>query len=174
MSIVSMRKIVPGVALVALALGATACGSDDAGDAAATTVGVAATSTAGAAVTTASSPLGTILVDSQGRTLYTYQPDEQGPSRCTGQCIADWPALEGPASPGAGIDASKLATAPRADGSQQVTYDRWPLYHFAGDTKAGDTHGQGVDDVWYVVGTDGTPMRTTGATTTVGGNAPGY
>jgi predicted lipoprotein with Yx(FWY)xxD motif len=41
------------------------------------------------------------------------------------------------------------------DGSTQVTLDGWPLYYFAGDSAAGDTSGQGVDDVWWVVGADG-------------------
>jgi predicted lipoprotein with Yx(FWY)xxD motif len=43
----------------------------------------------------------------------------------------------------------------QADGSNQVTYAGKPLYHFAGDAKPGDTNGQGVGKVWFVVGADG-------------------
>jgi predicted lipoprotein with Yx(FWY)xxD motif len=45
----------------------------------------------------------------------------------------------------------KLGTTTRTDGSLQVTYNDQPLYFFVGDTKAGDTTGQGVGNVWYVV-----------------------
>ena len=33
----------------------------------------------------------------------------------------------------------------------QVTYADHPLYHYAPDTSPGDTSGQGVGDVWFVV-----------------------
>jgi predicted lipoprotein with Yx(FWY)xxD motif len=34
-------------------------------------------------------------------------------------------------------------------------YGGWPLYYFASDSAPGDTNGQGVGDVWYVIGADG-------------------
>lgn len=37
----------------------------------------------------------------------------------------------------------------------QVTYNGWPLYYFARDKQAGDTTGQGVGQVWYVVSPQG-------------------
>ena len=33
----------------------------------------------------------------------------------------------------------------------------WPLYRFAGDAAPGDINGQGVGEVWYVVGPTGVP-----------------
>jgi predicted lipoprotein with Yx(FWY)xxD motif len=39
-----------------------------------------------------------------------------------------------------------------------ITYNNWPLYHFAGDSAPGDTNGQGLNDVWFVVGADGEPI----------------
>src|SRR5581483_2981787 len=39
----------------------------------------------------------------------------------------------------------------RADGSKQVTYNGMPLYYWQGDKAPGDTTGQGVGNVWWVV-----------------------
>ncbi|MGH2686165.1 MAG: hypothetical protein ACRDJP_11925 [Actinomycetota bacterium] len=37
----------------------------------------------------------------------------------------------------------------------QLTYADAPLYRYTPDQAAGDTTGQGVGGVWYVVGADG-------------------
>jgi predicted lipoprotein with Yx(FWY)xxD motif len=39
-----------------------------------------------------------------------------------------------------------------------VTYNHMPLYYWVNDMKAGDTTGQGVGSVWYVVNPDGEPV----------------
>jgi predicted lipoprotein with Yx(FWY)xxD motif len=114
--------------------------------------GTEAPAAGGAVVATAESELGTILVDGAGHTLYMFMPDAQGPSTCTGDCLGAWPALLGPATAGDGADESLIGTAARPDdGTEQVTYDGWPLYYFAQDAAAGDVNGQGLNDVWYVV-----------------------
>jgi predicted lipoprotein with Yx(FWY)xxD motif len=105
-----------------------------------------------ATVTVADTDFGEILVDAEGRTLYLFTPDEQGPSTCTADCLANWPALAGPATAGEGVDESLLGTATRPDdGSEQATYNGWPLYYFAADPAPGDINGQGVGDVWFVI-----------------------
>lgn len=105
-----------------------------------------------ATVMTADTDLGEILVDGEGRTLYVFVPDGQGPSTCTDDCLANWPSLTGPATAGEGVDESLLGTATRPDDStEQVTYNGWPLYYFAADPSPGDINGQGVGDVWFVV-----------------------
>ncbi len=72
---------------------------------------------------------GTILVDGEGMTLYMFVPDAQGPSTCEDDCLAAWPALTGPATAGEGVDEALLGTATRPDdGTEQVTYNGWPLY----------------------------------------------
>jgi predicted lipoprotein with Yx(FWY)xxD motif len=100
------------------------------------------------------SSLGTILVDSKGNTLYLFMPDTDGASTCYDDCAASWPALiaKGELKAGGdGLDESLLGTTERDDGKMQVTYNGHPLYHFSGDEAAGDTNGQGIGDVWYVV-----------------------
>lgn len=116
---------------------------------------------AGTTVAVGSTGVGEVLVDGEGRTLYLFEPDEQGASTCYDDCASNWPPLlaEGGAQAGEGADEALLGTSERRDGTTQVTYNDWPLYHFAGDEAAGDANGQGLNDVWWVVGPDGEPMR---------------
>jgi predicted lipoprotein with Yx(FWY)xxD motif len=97
--------------------------------------------------------LGSFLVDSANMTLYMFTKDTPGVSNCTGNCAAIWPPLLVTSSPmaGAGVDASLLGTITRSDGSMQVTYNGMPLYYYSKDMAAGDTNGQGINSVWYVV-----------------------
>jgi predicted lipoprotein with Yx(FWY)xxD motif len=60
---------------------------------------------------------------------------------------------------GAGLEEAQVGTAERKDGTTQVTYNDLPLYHFSGDKAAGDTNGQSLNDVWWVVSTSGKPVR---------------
>jgi len=123
--------------------------------AAATSAASAATS-AGTAATTVvvktDPKLGKYLTDPSGRTLYWYTKDTAGVSNCTGGCLKIWPAYAGSGSPTlpAGTPGT-LTTITRTDGSSQVAYDGMPLYYFAKDAKPGDTTGQGVGKIWYVV-----------------------
>ena len=58
-----------------------------------------------------------------------------------------------------GVDASKLGTLTRSDGTIQASYGGWPLYYWVKDTKPGDVTGQNVQGVWYVIGTDGQAIK---------------
>lgn len=109
-------------------------------------------------VDTAESELGTILVDGEGMTLYLFTNDSPGVSTCEGSCLANWPPLLGTPAAGDGADGSLLDTITRSDGDTQVTYNGWPLYYWVGDTAAGETNGQGVMGVWFVVDRDGDPI----------------
>ncbi len=160
------RRILMVVA--ALAVAAAACG--DAGDDTTTTAAAPAT-TAAAPATTAAAPAGLVvqvassdlgdhLVDGDGKTLYLFTPDAQGDtSACTGDCAATWPPLVGPATAGDGADGSLLGTISRDDGATQPTYNGWPLYYFAADAAPGDTNGQGVGDVWWVIDPAGNAIQ---------------
>ena len=121
------------------------------------------TSAAGQAATVdvATNPsLGTILVDSQGRTLYLFEKDSGTTSECSGACAVAWPPVltTGQATAGMGATGSLIGTTKRADGQTQVTYNGHPLYTFVNDENAGDTNGQGVNAYgakWYVLSTSG-------------------
>lgn len=105
----------------------------------------------------ASSDLGEILVDAKGRTLYLYTPDgdDIDESQCTGGCASAWPPLTAKkARVGKGLDASFVTV----NAARQVAYNNHLLYTYGGDSTKGDTNGQGVGGVWYVVGVDGSAI----------------
>ena len=155
----SRLMTLPGAA-AAVALAAVALGTFGATAAAAPD----ATSARTATVKIAHSRLGKILVDSRGRTLYVLSADSARKSRCFGACAQNWPPLRASRKPtvGRGLRASKIGTIRRRDGKPQVTYNRHPLYRFVGDTRAGQTHGQGIvafGGRWSVVSPAGRPVH---------------
>jgi predicted lipoprotein with Yx(FWY)xxD motif len=106
--------------------------------------------------------LGQFLTDDQGQTLYVLLNDSANTSSCTDSCAQTWPPFvttEANPAVGDGLDAKLLGTLTRADGSQQLTYNQRPLYHFAGDAKPGDTNGQGIGSVWFVASPKGEPVN---------------
>jgi predicted lipoprotein with Yx(FWY)xxD motif len=160
-----MRKAVLGAAVAALAIVLSACGGggDDQGSGATATT-AAAQQAAEGTVAVANTGLGEVLVDVKGRTLYVFTKDKGDQSVCSGKCAVAWPALTvtGAATPGTGVQASLLSTSKQANGSTQVTYGGKPLYYFAGDKAPGDTKGQGLNGVWWVVRGDGSLVQTKG------------
>jgi predicted lipoprotein with Yx(FWY)xxD motif len=108
--------------------------------------------------------LGSILVDSNGMTLYVFTKDTAGTSSgaavsaCTASCATLWPPLltNGAPSAGTGATASMLGTLTRPDSSVQVTYNGWPLYNYSLDKAAGDTNGQAFKGVWFALTPAGT------------------
>ena len=118
---------------------------------------------AAAEIKLADSSLGKIIVDGAGKTLYMFQPDEAGTPTCYDDCATAWPPLladdAASVTAGAGLDAAKITVVDRTDGGKQVKYGNWTLYYFANDAAPGDVNGQGINDVWYVVGADGEPIK---------------
>jgi predicted lipoprotein with Yx(FWY)xxD motif len=111
----------------------------------------------GAVVDLGSTKLGKTLVDGQGRTLYLFEADTAGKSNCQGACTSAWPPYRSAGAPraGSGVAGELLGTIP---GDAQVTYHGHPLYYYAGDTRPGDSTGQGLDQFgakWYVVAPSG-------------------
>ena len=114
-------------------------------------------------VSSATDDLGTYLVGPDGRTLYYFTRDvTPGSSACTGGCLEAWPPLlveDGQSLVAGDGVTGPLAAAPQADGTLQATYRGRPLYYWQGDTEAGQTTGQGVNDVWFVASADGSDAR---------------
>jgi predicted lipoprotein with Yx(FWY)xxD motif len=161
------------LALAALAFGIAAAGcGGSSSSAAAPASGTNASSGSsgrygygGGSSSSSSSPLGTILVDQDGKTLYLFEADSMNKSNCSGGCLALWPAVmaSGSATAGSGVSAGMIGAA---TGSSQVTYAGHPLYWFSGDTAAGDTNGEGLTDfggAWYAVSPAGKAVEEQGS-----------
>ena len=102
--------------------------------------------------TGSTSDLGTFLTDPAGMTLYMYTKDDPGTSNCYQGCAAAWPPLLTQSAPMLPADLpGAIGTTMRTDGSLQVTYNGMPLYYWASDQNPGDTTGQNVGGVWFVV-----------------------
>ena len=118
----------------------------------------------GALVSIHKTALGKVLADARGHTLYLFEKDKNRMSSCNGACLVYWPAVRTAAKPraGAGVRASLLGVTKRADGRRQVTYAGHPLYTFVGDTKPGQTTGEGLTDfgaAWDAVAANGRPIE---------------
>src|SRR3954453_2678718 len=168
--------LLAGAALIPLTALAAGCG--DSGNSTAATTPPTTASGQAATVGVASTSLGNVLVNSQGRTLYLFKKDTGTKSTCTGACAAAWPPLQASGKPtvGSGASASMLATTKRSDGKTQVTYNGHPLYTFVMDKKAGDTSGQGVTAFgasWFALSSAGSQVSAQPSSST-GGGGGGY
>lgn len=165
------------LALTVIALFVAACGAGDEGgatttaalDDATTTVAEEPTTTEEMTTTTAAgdtattgaemmdgvhasdTDLGSILVNAEGFTLYIFTNDTDGASTCYDACASTWPPVPGDVAISPELDASIFGTTTRDDGTEQLTVNGMPLYLYAPDTSPGDTTGQGVGGVWFVV-----------------------
>lgn len=104
---------------------------------------------------TATDPtLGTYLVATNGMTLYLYTKDTANVTNCYDQCAIAWPPYTVSATTAlsgiAGITGT-ISTVTRKDGALQLAYNGVPLYFWQKDIKPGDTTGQNVGGVWFVV-----------------------
>lgn len=88
-----------------------------------------------------------ILADINGLSLYTFDVDQNGESKCFGQCLVIWPAL---------VTEEKDFPEPfdlhtRPDGTFQIVLKGSPLYYFINDQKEGDVFGDGLNGVWHLI-----------------------
>ena len=96
--------------------------------------------------------LGNYLTDAAGMTLYWFKKDSPGMSGCMGPCIDKWPIFyREKIDPPTGLSADDFGTITRLDGEKQTTFRDYPLYYWIGDRAAGDTTGNGVGNVWFVI-----------------------
>ena len=112
-----------------------------------------------ATLTLAKTSLGAILADADGRALYMYTKDTKDPSvsNCYDACAQAWPVFyaAGKTDAKEGLNASLIGSTQRKDGAMQVTYNGWPLYYWRNDKNPGDTLGQAVGNIWWVMTADG-------------------
>ena len=95
---------------------------------------------------------GNYLADAKGTTLYWFTKDTPGKSACSGPCVEKWPLFfREKVMAGTGLKEGDFGTITREDGKKQTTFRGYPLYYWMGDKAKGDTNGQGMNKVWYVV-----------------------
>jgi predicted lipoprotein with Yx(FWY)xxD motif len=160
-----MRLSIKHSVTVALAIGAAAvllvaCGGGEDGD-----DGDATASGSGSGIVSIKSVDGTdVLVDAEGRTLYSAEVEQDGRIRCTGACESFWDPVEASASEAKSASADldlRLGAIERPGGDRQLTLEGRPLYTFT-EEGAGELDGDGfVDDFegthfeWEAAATDG-------------------
>ena len=127
--------------------------------------GPAATSAPSYTVTTMNKAgIGDYLVDGKGMTLYYFTRDTAGKSSATAQVIANWPIFYAadiviPSN----LNTSDFGSITGFNGQAQTTYKGWPLYYYIKDQTPGDTLGQGVGGVWYVINPQSVPLPASGS-----------
>jgi predicted lipoprotein with Yx(FWY)xxD motif len=178
----SLRTLVPATAIVVVAVSLTACGSSSssktstkASSSSSSSSTSSTTTTANATVKTAkNATLGTILVDAQGRTVYTLTTNGADVA-CSATCMGVWPPVLVPAgmtaaTAGPGVP-GKLVVVVIPTG-KQVQYGGHALYTFVQDTAAGDAKGQGLQSfggTWNAVKVSGGTASTTPSSKSGGG-----
>ncbi len=126
-------------------------------------VALAATPSPGAAagvtLSTASTTLGSIVVNGNGMTAYFYDLDKANSevSACTGNCAIQWPPI---------ISKTRKVAVSGVKGrvsvlarTKQITINGRPIYTFAGDSTKGATNGQGLGGVWYAISAKGVELN---------------
>lgn len=158
-----VRRGLTVFAVVAATVAFAACGSSGSSKASSSNKGSSGTTTPSTAapasspsVVLTSTKLGQVLAAPDGKILYLFTKDQGTTTACTGGCVGTWPALKATGTPvaGPGLDASKLTAA-----NGQVAYNGHLLYFFAGDTSPGQTNGQGIGGIWYVVNAAGDAVK---------------
>jgi len=144
--VIALGGIVAVAAGVGVALTVTGSHHDGYGS----SVKPAPSTAAGANATgvgTVQTRLGPILVDGSGRSLYLFEADPADKSICTGGCASLWPPVTATANVHVtgGAASGQLGAIHRSDGSVQVSYHGHALYYFAGDHRAGDITGEGLN-----------------------------
>ena len=164
-----LTTLIAAAATFAIALVSTACGSTaySSSGYGAPTAATTATRVSAATVGVRHTSLGRVIVDSKGRTLYLFEKDTSRRSACSGQCAQFWPPLLTHGAPVArtGVKQSLLGKIRRADGTQQVTYAGHPLYLYVGDSKPGQTNGEGSQEFgagWDVLSASGKKIESDG------------
>lgn len=102
-----------------------------------------------------SDTLGDYLTDENGKTLYINSEENDSKSLCQDSCAKSWPPFLSDGKDSEGVESEtlkllKLNVTRRNDGTYQYLLNDRPLYYYVGDTKVGDTKGNGKDEIWSV------------------------
>jgi predicted lipoprotein with Yx(FWY)xxD motif len=95
----------------------------------------------------------TVLTNAKGLTLYYFTSDSATQSALSRSCLRVWPPLlfSGSGGPTSSSSLSgKLSVQTDVNGNQ-IEYNGHPLYTFSGDSAPGQTNGEGLYGVWFVV-----------------------
>lgn len=142
-------------ALVALVAGCGSSSSSTTPAAASTPSSASAASGSASSLKTQSTSIGTVLVDSSGKTVYELVGATAANNMCTGGCLAIWPEVT-------------------ANG-KQVVVNGHPAFTFALDTAAGQTKGQNLTDQWgkwLALDASGNPISAPAAATSTAPASP--
>jgi predicted lipoprotein with Yx(FWY)xxD motif len=175
------RRLLPVGALLVAAVALAACGSDssssDSGGSGSSSSSTTAAKTAAVILAKQNPDLGLILVDTQGRTVYTLTNGGKAVA-CTGACLNAWPPVVVPAgektaSGGPGVKGLGVTSSASGD---QVTSDGLPLYTFQGDSAPGMTKGENLSSfggTWHVVKVGGAATSSTTPSTSKSSSSGG-
>lgn len=159
------------IRLLALAASASllafaGCGGDDDEDSqsAATTAETTTTTTAppaaaiGTSIKAGDSQYGQVLFDGEDQAVYYFDKEKSATSECYDACAEAWPPVltKGDPEAGNGVQAGKLGTTQRDDGTTQITYNGRPLYYY--DEPPGAVTCHNVDEfggLWLAVQPNG-------------------
>jgi predicted lipoprotein with Yx(FWY)xxD motif len=172
MKIPALTALLAGAAVVLTACGGAASGTTG-GTGGGTTAGgnggsAATTSVAGLHVATTS--LGKVLVDAQGKTVYLLTADGRNMSTCGGDCLSLWPAV----TPGHSKLGVPVGSTKTPDGTLTATVAGQPVYTFSNDNGPGDVNGEGIKafgGTWYAVSPAGRAVTGSAGTSTGGAGA---
>jgi predicted lipoprotein with Yx(FWY)xxD motif len=115
--------------------------------------------------------LGQYLADPNGKPLYTYAPDTDNTSNCTGTCLTTWPPYLATATTAL---PSGITTFKRSDtGAMQYAYNGMPLYYFTGDSN-GQVTGNNVDNFQIAKPAASTPQNNSSSSPNSSGSSNGY
>jgi predicted lipoprotein with Yx(FWY)xxD motif len=180
-------SVVLGAAATVAACGSSSTTASGSGPSSSPASSAPSSASAASAVTISAKSVpgvGTVLVNTQGQTLYMLTSEKGGKITCTASngCTQVWPEITLPsgtaaAKAGSGVQASLLGTVKGASGSPEVTYNGWPLYTFSGDSGPGAAKGQGITNfggTWYVLNASGSPVTAKAASSPSSGGGGGY
>jgi predicted lipoprotein with Yx(FWY)xxD motif len=166
--------------LAAAVIGLAACGSSSSSTS--STPAGSTGSSSGSQIKTASTSVGTILVNSAGHAIYWFAIDTPTKSNCSGSCLTYWPPVKGPVTAASGVSLpGTFGTIKGAGGTTQATYMGHPLYTYVGDSSAGMVGGNGKNlsgGLWWAMTPSGAKPAAGGApqpsTSTSSGGGYGY